>query len=47
MNDHVVKNHFDGREFTLRFPTIDDVVQEILNVKGDPVAYNIDVACTF
>ena len=43
----VIKNHFDGHEFTLRFPTIDDIVQAILNVKNDPVVYKIDVARAF
>ena len=47
VNDHAVKNHFDGHEFTLRFPTIDDIVQAILNVKNDPVVYKIDVARAF
>ena len=47
VNDHVAKNHFDGHEFTLRFPTIDDIVQTILNVKNDPVLYKIDVARAF
>ena len=47
VNDHVVKNHFDGHEFTLRFPTIDDIVQAILNVKNDPVVYKIYVARAF
>ena len=47
MNDHEEKNHFDGREFTLRCPTIDDIVQEVLNVKGDPVVYKTDVARLF
>ena len=47
MNDHEVKSHFDGREFTLRFPTIDDIVQEVLNEKGDPVVYKTDVARLF
>ena len=47
VNDHVDKNHFDGHEFTLRFPTIDDIVEEILKVKNDPVLYKIDVVRAF
>ena len=47
VNDHVAKNHFDGHEFTLRFPTIDDIVQTILSVENDPVLYKIDVARAF
>ena len=47
VNDHVAKNHFDGHEFTLKFPTIDDIVQTILNIKNDPVLYKIDVARAF
>ena len=47
MNDHVVKNRFDGHEFSLRFPTIDDIVQAILSVKNDPAIYKIYVAREF
>ena len=43
----MVKNYFDGGEFTLRFLTIDDTVQEILNIVGDPVIYKTDVARPF
>ena len=43
----MAKNHFDGHEFTLRFPTIDDIVQTILSVENDPVLYKIDVARAF
>ena len=29
VNDQVDRHHFDGSKFTLRFPTIDDIVSEI------------------
>ena len=41
----MVKNHFDGHEFTLRFPTIHDIVKAIL--KNDPVVNKIDIARAF
>ena len=43
----MVKNHFDGDEFTLKFPTIDDILQAIINVKNGMVVYKIDVARAF
>ena len=29
MNDFIDTQHFDGYEFSLRFPTIDDITEEI------------------
>ena len=46
VNDQVSKSHFDNRKFTLRFPSIDDIVQKILEM-DDPLIYKIDVARAF
>ena len=46
VNDSVSKSHFDGRRFTLKFPSIDDIVQDILEIE-DPVIFKIDVARAF
>ena len=42
-NDKVDKLHFDGRCFTLKFPSIDDIVKDIL-ATDDPVIFKVDVA---
>ena len=46
VNDQVSKSYFDNRRFTLRFPSIDDIVQKILEM-DDPLIYKIDVARAF
>ena len=46
LNDGVSKSHFDGRRFTLKFPLIDDIVQDILETE-DPVIFKVDVARAF
>ena len=46
VNDSVSKSHFDGRRFTLKFPMIDDTVQDILDT-DDPVIFKVDVARAF
>ena len=46
VNDCVSKSHFDGRRFTLKFPMIDDIVQDILDT-DDPVIFKVDVARAF
>ena len=46
VNDSISKSHFDGRRFTLKFPMIDDIVQDILDTE-DPVIFKIDVARAF
>ena len=46
MND-VTRNIFDNRPFTLRFPKINDIVQEVLSIPNDPMRCKIDIARTF
>ena len=46
VNDCISKSHFDGRCFTLKFPMIDDIVQDILDT-DDPVIFKVDVARAF
>ena len=45
VNDQVNKFEFDGRHFTLKFPSV-DIVEDILNT-DDPVIFKVDVACSF
>ena len=47
VNDNVTKDSFDGRKFSLKFPTIDDIINHITSIVGDPVIYKIDVARAF
>ena len=47
VNDFVNRDALDGTEFTLRFPTIDDIANDIIGCMDDPVLFNIDVACAF
>ena len=46
LNDAVDKLNFDGRPFTLEFPSVDDIVERILQVE-DPLIFKIDVARAF
>ena len=46
LNDHVDKLNFDGRPFTLKFPSVDDIVERILQIT-DPLIFKIDVARAF
>ena len=48
VNDNVPRDKFDGHIFTLKFPSVDDIVNKIVSLKDqDPVLYKIDVARTF
>ena len=47
LNDAVDKTRFDGMKFNLKFPTVDDIVTEILQIKGDIYLSKIDVARAF
>ena len=47
MNDQVDRSKFDGDLFSLKFPCIDDIVQEICSHKNDIVISKIDVARAF
>ena len=43
-NEAVDKTRFDGMRFNLKFPSVDDIVAEILQIKGDIYLSKIDVA---
>ena len=47
LNDQVDRSRFDGDLFCLKFPSIDDIVQEICSHKDDVVISKIDVARAF
>ena len=47
VNDFVDKDAFDGTQFTLQFPTVDDIADDIIACGDDPVLFKIDVACAF
>ena len=46
LNDQVTRDRFDNRPFTLKFPKIEDIVDQIL-VTEDPMLFKIDVAHAF
>ena len=46
VNDQVNKFKFDGRCFTLNFPSVDDIVQDIIDT-DDHVIFKIDVVPAF
>ena len=47
VNDHVDKDKFDSVAFSLKFPTIDNITQDIIDNKGDTVLFKVDVARAF
>ena len=47
LNDAVATDFFDDKSFTLRFPTIDDIVDKIRLTKGTVMLSKIDVARAF
>ena len=47
VNHFVDKTLFDGSHFTLKFPTVDNIVQEIINCNDDPHLIKIDVSHAF
>ena len=48
VNDNVPRDTFDGHPFSLKFPSIDNIVQHIIALKDqDPVLYKIGVARAF
>ena len=47
LNDHVSKDRFDGNLFALKLPSIDNVVQDIIDTVNDPVLFKVDVARAF
>ena len=46
VNDMVDRNKFDNRKFTLKFPSIDDVVNDAKDTI-DPLIFKIDIARAF
>ena len=46
VDDSISKSHFDGRHFTLKFPSIDGTKQDILET-DNPVIFKVDVARAF
>ena len=47
LNDAVTRDFFDGRPFTLHFPTIDGILDSIRDIQGTPMLAKIDVARAF
>ena len=47
LNDADTRYKFDGRPFTLKFPSIDDIADAIRHDVIDTVLFKIDVACAF
>ena len=47
VNDFVDKDAFDGTQFTLCFPTVDDIADDIIACKDDPVLFKVDMARAF
>ena len=47
LNDTVTRDFFDDKSFTLRFPTVDDIVDKIRLTKGTVMLSKIDVARAF
>ena len=47
VNHYVDKCLFDNSHFTLRFATIDDIVQEVSNCAEDPNLIKIDISRAF
>ena len=47
VNSHVNKEKFDSSTFSLKFPNIDNITQDIIDAKGDVVLFKVDVARAF
>ena len=47
VNDFVSKDAFDGIQFTLRFPMVKDIAEDIIACRDDPVLFKVDVVCAF
>ena len=47
VNDHVDKDKFDSATFSLKFPSIVNITQDIIDSKGDVVLFKVDVAHAF
>ena len=47
LNDHVSKERFDGNLFALKLPSIDTIVEDIIDTNDDPVLFKVDVMRVF
>ena len=47
INSHVQADKFDGSTFILKFPTVDDIAQDIVECSVDTVLFKVDVARAF
>ena len=47
VNDHVDKDKFDSVAFALKFPSIDNITQDIVKHKGDVVLFKLNVPRAF
>ena len=47
VNSHVDVKNFDGSSFILKFPTVDDIAQDIVECTEDTVLFKVDVAQAF
>ena len=47
VNDFVDRDKFDGSEFALKLPTIENIAEDIRNTHDDPVMIKVDVARAF
>ena len=47
VNSHVDANRFDASPFILKFPTVDDIADDIIKSTEDTVLFKVDVARAF
>ena len=47
VNNFVDRSRFDATEFTLHFQTVDDISNNIIACKVDPVYFKVNVAQVF
>ena len=47
LNVNVDKLHFDGKEFILKFPTMDDIYEEIRSNPNEVLLSKIDISTAF
>ena len=47
VNDFVYKNNYMGTDFQLRFPTVDNMVDRIVSLKGNCLLYKVDIERAF
>ena len=47
VNDRVTRNFFDGQQFLLKFPTVDNIIDQIKATEGRVLLAKIDIARAF